>query len=93
MINISRGSVIEENALCELLEEEHFRDVALDVFETEPLPTDSPLWSNDRVIVTPHNALYSDWYGQRVFDGIYENAGRFLAGDELCGVVDFKKGY
>ena len=51
LINISRGSVIEENALCEL------------------------------------------WYGQRVFDGIYENAGRFLAGDELCGVVDFKKGY
>lgn len=39
-----RGSVYEENALCELLEEEHFRGVALDVFETEPLPTDSPLW-------------------------------------------------
>lgn len=93
LINISRGSVIDEKALCELVAAGHFRGVALDVFENEPLPAESPLWSDERVIVTPHNALYSDWYGQRVFDGIYENAGRFLAGDELCGVVDFKKGY
>lgn len=93
LINISRGSVIDEKELCKLLAEDHFRGVALDVFETEPLPAESPLWDDPKVIITPHNALYSDWYQQRVFDGIYENAGRFLEGDTLCGIVDFKKGY
>lgn len=93
LINISRGSVIDEKALETLVVENYFRGVALDVFETEPLPEDSPLWTDPHVIVTPHNALYSDWYQQRVFDGIYENVKSFLGGTEMYGVVDFGKGY
>lgn len=93
LINISRGSVIDEPALIQHLQAGRFRGVALDVFETEPLPKESPLWSDPRVIVTPHNALYSDLYNQRVFDMIYHNVQRFLAGEPLDGIVDYRKGY
>lgn len=93
LINISRGSVIDEEALCRYLDEGYFRGVALDVFEKEPLPENSPLWSNPRVIVTPHNALYSDWYNRRVFEMIYDNIVRFLAGEPLDGIVDYSRGY
>lgn len=93
LINISRGSVIDEEALCRYLSEDYFRGVALDVFEEEPLPESSPLWSNPRVIVTPHNALYSDWYNRRVFEMIYDNVVRFLKGNPLEGIVDYSRGY
>lgn len=93
LINISRGSVIDEKALCKYLYEDHFRGVALDVFEKEPLPETSPLWSHPRVIVTPHNALYSDLYHQRVFEIIYKNTINFLSCKSLSGIVDYTKGY
>lgn len=93
LINISRGSVIDEEALCRYLDEGYFRGVALDVFEKEPLPESSPLWNNPQVIITPHNALYSDWYNQRVFRIIYDNTVNFVEGRPLNGIVDYSKGY
>ena len=93
IINVSRGSIIDEEALIEKLNENHFRGVALDVFEKEPLPPDSPLWSMENVIITPHNALYSDLYVRRVFDMIYENLRRYLSGEPLENIADFTKGY
>ncbi len=93
IINVSRGSIIDETALIEKIKEGHFRGVALDVFEKEPLDTDSPLWTFDNVIITPHNALYSDLYDTRVFEMIYDNLKRYLQKEELVNPVDFDKGY
>ena len=60
LVNLSRGAVIDEAALISTLQNGKFRGVALDVFEEEPLPTDSPLWDFERVIITPHNSFVSD---------------------------------
>ena len=73
LINISRGAVIDENALIRCLQENRFRGVALDVFEEEPLPGDSKLWDEPRVIITPHNSFVGDKVRERMFQLIYNN--------------------
>jgi D-3-phosphoglycerate dehydrogenase len=54
LLNVARGGVVDEQALVEVMKTGHLAGVALDVFEQEPLPTDSPLRQNDRIILTPH---------------------------------------
>lgn len=93
LINISRGSIIEEAALLELLEKDHFRGVALDVVETEPLPETSPLWNYEKLFITPHSSFFSDKYKQRIFDMVYENIKNFIHNKPLHNIVDFQKGY
>lgn len=93
LINISRGTVIDESALIPLVKAGKFRGVALDVFEKEPLPKESELWELPGVIVTPHNAIFSDLYYSRVFDMVYENLRRYLAGEKTLNIVDFTRGY
>jgi phosphoglycerate dehydrogenase-like enzyme len=56
LVNIARGDVVDETALVEALRAGHLRGAALDVFETEPLPADSPLWDLPNVFVSPHSA-------------------------------------
>jgi phosphoglycerate dehydrogenase-like enzyme len=73
LVNVSRGSIIDELALIAALQHNRFTGVALDVFEEEPLPADNPLWKFDNVLVTPHNAFVSDHTRQRMFDLIYKN--------------------
>ena len=72
LINISRGEIIDENALIELINDGKFLGVALDVFENEPLD-DSPLWDYENVIVTPHNSFVSDKVNERLFELIVSN--------------------
>ncbi|NCA98771.1 MAG: hypothetical protein EOM70_05290 [Clostridia bacterium] len=67
LVNISRGKIIEEPALADLVASGHFRGVALDVFEQEPLPETSPLWNDPRVLVTPHNSFVSPRNRERLF--------------------------
>lgn len=93
IINISRGSVICEDDLVACLKKGFFRGVALDVFEKEPLPEDNPLWNFDNVIITPHNALYSDLYNERLFNMIYENMKRYKQKQTLLHPANFQKGY
>jgi phosphoglycerate dehydrogenase-like enzyme len=71
LINISRGNIIDEIALLEALQGEQLLRVALDVFEEEPLPPDSPLWDLSNVIITPHNSYASDKMKLRLFDLIF----------------------
>jgi phosphoglycerate dehydrogenase-like enzyme len=71
MVNISRGAVIDEKALISGIGK--FGGVALDVFETEPLDEESPLWEFENVIISPHNSFVSDNINARLFDVIYEN--------------------
>ncbi|TDL61514.1 hypothetical protein E2R56_29385 [Rhodococcus qingshengii] len=73
LINVSRGGVIDEEALVKALHENIFLGVALDVFEDEPLPSNSQLWGLKDVIITPHNSYVSDNVNERLFALIIEN--------------------
>lgn len=78
LVNLSRGAVIDEAALIKALQVGKFRGVALDVFEEEPLPADSPLWSFDNVIITPHNSFISDRVTERLFALIFANLEQYM---------------
>jgi len=93
LINISRGSVIDEPALIEALKKGRLRGAALDVFEDEPLSKDNPLWELDNIIITPHNSWVSEMRNERRYNIIYENLKRFISGERLINVVDIDKGY
>ncbi|NBG87029.1 phosphoglycerate dehydrogenase [Isachenkonia alkalipeptolytica] len=93
LINVSRGSVVEEPALIEHLKQESIQGAALDVVEEEPLREDSPLWDFANVIITPHNSWVSEMRNQRRFDTIYENAEKFSRGETLKNLVNLDKGY
>ncbi|HCJ57593.1 phosphoglycerate dehydrogenase [Lutispora sp.] len=93
LINIARGSIIKETALIEALEKGKIRGAALDVFEEEPLPEDSPLWDMNNVIITPHNSWVSEMRNERRYNIIYENMKRFISGERLMNIVDIEKGY
>lgn len=73
LINVSRGGIINEDDLVKHLETGKLRGVALDVFDEEPLPVDSPLWKHPRVLVTPHNSFVSERVPERMFELIYTN--------------------
>jgi len=77
LVNLSRGGLIDEAALVAALQAGKFRGVALDVFEEEPLPPESPLWDLERVIITPHNSYMSDRVHERLFGLIINNLKKF----------------
>ena len=77
LINVARGAIIDEAALTEKLAEGKFMGVVLDVFEEEPLKETSPLWSIDRVKISPHNSFVSDGNSKRMFSLIYKNLTEF----------------
>jgi D-2-hydroxyacid dehydrogenase (NADP+) len=81
VINLARGGVVDEPALLEALRAGAIAGAALDVFATEPLPEDSPFWSEPNVIVTAHQGGFHDGYAQSALPVIIHNIGRFLAGD------------
>lgn len=93
LVSFSRGTVIDEPSLVEEIQSGHFRGVAMDVFETEPLPASSPLWDFDCVYITPHNAIFSDLYDRRVGEMVYENLKNFAEGKELINPVHFERGF
>ena len=74
IVNIARGAIIEENALLKALEEK-LMGAVLDVFEQEPLSADSPLWTNEKVIITPHNSFVGDGNKDRLYQVIIKNLG------------------
>lgn len=73
LLNVARGSIIDEEALIVALEEGKFFGVALDVFETEPLPSDHPLYNFEWVTLTPHNSYVSDRVNERLFHNIMDH--------------------
>ena len=83
LVNVARGPVVDEPALVEALEAGEIGGAGLDVFETEPLPPDSPLWDREDVIVTPHVAGRSDAFAERFADLFLDNLDRRTAGREL----------
>jgi phosphoglycerate dehydrogenase-like enzyme len=93
LINIARGGVIDEAALIEALRERRIAGAALDVFEQEPLPADSPLWGMQNVIITPHISTTSEHFQRRQGELFRENLRRYLAHEPLLNVVDAERGY
>jgi len=80
LINLARGGVVDEAALLRALQDKRIAGAALDVFATEPLPADSPLWSAPNVIVTAHQGGFHDEYPARALPIIEENIRHFVAG-------------
>ncbi|MFB6195542.1 MAG: D-2-hydroxyacid dehydrogenase [Haloplanus sp.] len=87
LVNVARGPVVDQDALVAALEDERIAGAALDVFEAEPLPPESPLWDWEDVIVTPHAAGYNREYYERVATIVRENVRRLDAGESLTNRV------
>ncbi|WP_226482494.1 D-2-hydroxyacid dehydrogenase [Natrinema amylolyticum] len=83
LVNIARGEIVDEPALVDALEGDELGGAALDVFETEPLPEESPLWDREDVLVTPHMAGSTPHYWERCADVFVRNYERFREGDAL----------
>jgi len=86
-VNIGRGPVVDEEALVDALRSGRLRGAALDVYATEPLPQDSPLWELDNVILSPHTAAQSIKENERIVELFAENLRRYLAGEELLSRI------
>ena len=93
LVNVGRGPVVDESALIKALKKGWIAGAGLDVFETEPLPEKSPLWSMDNAIISPHVSGFTSHYDDRAIDLFNENLGRYLAGDPLLNLVDRSAGY
>lgn len=93
-VNISRGRIVDTDALIRSLNNGRLSGAVLDVFEQEPLPTDSPLWDAPNLVMSPHMGCDDeDNYIHRTFDIFFGNLRRFMAGEKLENVVDRVKGY
>lgn len=93
LINIGRGPVVDEGALVRALQSGAIRGAALDVFDTEPLPPEHPLWGMRQVFLSPHTADRVEGFLGPAFDCFLENMTQFLKGGTLINVVDKRAGY
>jgi phosphoglycerate dehydrogenase-like enzyme len=88
LVNVGRGTVVDEDALVAALRDGRIGFAALDVFTAEPLDPASPLWELPNVLVSPHNAALTPAEGRRIAELFADNAGRLLDGRALRNVVD-----
>lgn len=93
LINVGRGAQVDEAALITALSTRRIAGAALDVFEREPLPSESPLWNVDNLLITPHTAGLTEKLWHRHYDLFSDNLRRYLARQPLQFVVDKQKGY
>jgi phosphoglycerate dehydrogenase-like enzyme len=93
LINVGRGPLIDEVALAAALRDHQIGGAALDVFEQEPLPADSPLWDLENLLITPHTAGLTEKLWDRHYQLFSENLRRYLRHQPLLGLVDKNKGY
>ena len=87
-INIGRGGTVRLDDLTRALEEGRIAGAGLDVFETEPLPQEHPLWTAPGVIITPHTAGFGPHLNERRYEIILDNSRRFIEGKPLRNIVD-----
>jgi glyoxylate/hydroxypyruvate reductase A len=91
LINVGRGLTVEESAIPEAIDRGRISGAALDVFEREPLPQDSPLWSHPKVTVTPHCSGPSTW--DVTVDGFVECLLAIREGRRPRWAVEHGRGY
>jgi phosphoglycerate dehydrogenase-like enzyme len=92
LINTSRGSVVDENALCKALDESWIAGAGLDVFEKEPLPLENPLTKNEKAIMTPHVATATTETRHQMALSVAESIREVLTGKAPTNVVPEQKG-
>jgi phosphoglycerate dehydrogenase-like enzyme len=93
LVDVSRGGVVDYEALIEALKEKKLAGAALDVFPEEPLPTESPLWKMPNVLITPHIAGNTSFYDERAVELFAENLDRYLSGLPLYNRYRPEVGY
>ncbi|OBG18603.1 hydroxyacid dehydrogenase [Mycolicibacterium celeriflavum] len=93
LVNIGRGPLVDESALLSALRDNSIGGATLDVFDTEPLPADHPLWDAPNVTITAHMAGDVVGWRETLADQFAGNVRRWLAGEPLLNVVDKKLGY
>jgi len=93
LINVSRGPLVDQAALAKALREKKIGGAALDVFDQEPLPSDSQLWDLENLLITPHTAAMTEKLWERHYKLIAENLRRYLSHKPLQAVVDKHRGY
>lgn len=93
LINIARGTLVDETALVEALKQGRIAGAGLDVTAVEPLPAGSPLWTAPNLLLTPHLAAATERLWRRHYEVIAGNLARYLAGEPLLDLVDKSAGY
>jgi len=93
VINVARGTLIDEAALADALATGRLGGAGLDVFTREPLAADSPLWTTPHTILTPHTSAFNGDYWTPAVDLFLANWHRFIAGEPLQNRVDSARGY
>ena len=97
LVNGGRGSLIDQDALCDLLQAGHFWGVGLEVTQPEPLPKEHPLWDQPRLMITPHAAGNSFGPGspleRRIWNHMIQNVTAYRHGKPLKNQIDFTTGY
>jgi D-2-hydroxyacid dehydrogenase (NADP+) len=93
LLNVGRGSLLDEAALIVALESGHLGGAALDVTSVEPLLADSPLWRAPNLFITPHTSAVSDRLWQRETELLVDLLERWFSGREMKNVVDLARGY
>jgi len=93
LINIARGPIVDQAALIAALQEDVIAGAALDVFDEERLPADSPLWTLPNVILTPHNSWSTPHLKTREAQLFLDNLQRYLRDEPLRNLVDPSRGY
>ncbi len=88
LVNVARGSLLDEAALATCMREQGIAAAILDVFDPEPLPEDSPLWDLPGVYISAHSSVSVDRYMDDVFEIVLENVERYRAGEPLRNLVD-----
>jgi glyoxylate/hydroxypyruvate reductase len=94
LINVARGGIVDQDALADKLDKGELSGAVLDVFEPEPLPPESRLWSTPNLIMTPHVSIDdAAEYIPRSLDVFFDNLRCYLAGEPLPNLVDSERGY
>jgi phosphoglycerate dehydrogenase-like enzyme len=94
LVNVARGEIVDEDALTEALSRNHLRGAVLDVYVGEFERTPPPaLWSDPRVLITPHTSSVSDQDRHGAIDLFCNNLRAYLDGKPLSNVVDWERGY
>jgi phosphoglycerate dehydrogenase-like enzyme len=93
LVDISRGGIVDHNALAAALKDRKIAGAALDVFPEEPLPAESPLWKLPNVLITPHISGITSQYDERAVEMFSANLTRYLSGQPLYNRIDPDRGY
>ena len=93
LVNVGRGNAIDQSALVAALQTQQLAGAALDVFEQEPLPDDSPLYALSNAVLTPHIGGQRPDYHERAFEIFLDNLRRFVEGRPLRNVVEREREY